>query len=129
MRDFRKMQVWQKAHQLTLLVYRITRTYPPEELFGLTSQTRRAAASIPANIAEGCGRESAADFRRFLAMAMGSASELEYHLLLARDLGLLHDSDDRGANRDVVEVKRMLASLILKLRADTHEGAVVGRAV
>jgi len=118
MRDFRKMQVWQKAHNLTLLVYRITKKHPPEEIYGLTSQTRRAAASIPANIAEGCGRERVADFRRFLGMTMGSASELEYHFLLAHDLGFLHDSDYRGAQRDVIEVKRMLASLIVKLKAD-----------
>ena len=86
MQDFRDLKVWQKSHQLTLEVYRSTATFPREELYGLTSQIRRASSSIPANIAEGCGRNSPNELRRFLEIAMGAASELEYHLLLARDL-------------------------------------------
>jgi four helix bundle protein len=89
MKDFRELKVWEKAHALVLNLYRETTSFPPSELYGLTVQIRRAAASIPANIAEGCGRGSSADFARFLQIAMGSACELEYHLLLARDLGFL----------------------------------------
>lgn len=92
--------------------------FPKEELYGLTSQIRRACASIPANVAEGCGRGSDAEFARFLQIAMGSASELEYHLLLARDLNLLNSSDYNQLAREVTEVKRMLTSLIQKLTAD-----------
>lgn len=119
MKDFRELKVWEKAHQLTLAVYRATIFFPQEELYGLTSQIRRACASIPANVAEGCGRGSDAEFARFLQIAMGSASELEYHLLLARDLNLLNSSDYNQLAREVTEVKRMLTSLIQKLTADS----------
>lgn len=87
MGDYRKVAVWVRAHRLTLDVYRATRQLPKEELYGLTSQLRRAASSVPANIAEGCGRNSDAELGRFLVIALGSATELDYHLLLARDLG------------------------------------------
>ncbi len=93
MKNFRDLRVWEKAHRLALSVYRATRTYPSEELYGLTSQSRRAAASIPANIAEGCGRGGNPELRQFLQIAIGSASELGYHLLLAHDLKLLNDED------------------------------------
>lgn len=83
MQDFRNLKVWGKAHTVTLHVYRRTSTFPKHEMFGLTSQMRRAAASIGANIAEGCGREGNAELCRFMQIGMGSASELEYHLLLA----------------------------------------------
>ena len=86
MQDFRKLQVWEKSHNLTLRIYKLTSKFPREEIYGLTSQMRRADASIPTNIAEGCGRESAADFARFLQIASGSASETEYLILLAHDL-------------------------------------------
>src|SRR5260221_8644903 len=89
MKNFRDLKVWQKSYRLTLAVYRATRTFPKEEQFALTSQLRRAASSIPANIAEGCCRNGDAEFARFLHIAMGSASELECHLLLARDLDFL----------------------------------------
>jgi four helix bundle protein len=89
MEDFKNLKVWAKAHEMTLVVYRKTQTLPREEVYGLTSQLRRAAASVGANIAEGCGRRSDGEMRRFLQIARGSASELEYHLLLARDLHLL----------------------------------------
>jgi four helix bundle protein len=117
-RDFRDLAVWGKAHQLTLAVYRETSTFPVAEIYGLTSQARRAAASVPANIAEGCGRNGGADFARFLQIALGSASELEYHLLLARDLGYLNVARHETMQVDTVEVKKMLTSLIQKLRAD-----------
>lgn len=93
MKDFRDLVVWQKAHDVALRVYQFTRPFPTEERYGLTAQLRRSASSIGANIAEGCGRGSDADFRRFLHIAMGSASELEYHLLLSRDLHYLGEND------------------------------------
>lgn len=118
MKDFRELKVWGKAHQLTLAIYHTTTTFPQEERYGLTSQMRRSAASIPTNIAEGCGRGSDDDFRRFLQMAMGSASELEYQLILAHDLGYLAAADYERLSMAIVEVKRMLASLITKIKSD-----------
>lgn len=118
MRDFRELTVWQKAHALTLGVYKATGSFPKEEMFGLTSQMRRAAVSVEANIAEGCCRGSAADFARFLEIAMGSASEVECHLLLARDLQFLAGDEYEPLAAGGTEVKRMLTSFIQKLRAD-----------
>src|SRR5689334_8049176 len=115
MRDFRELKVWEKAHVLTLAAYRLTKTFPKEELFGLTSQARRACASIGANIAEGCCRSSNAELRRFLYIAMGSASEADYHLLLARDLNLLAPTDYGPLSEKLSELKRMLASFIRRL--------------
>lgn len=119
MRNFRELKVWEKGHTLTLAVYKATSKFPADERFGLTSQLRRASASIPANIAEGCGRGSANDFARFLQMAMGSASELEYHLVLSHDLKLLDSMVYETLNSSVTEVKRMLTSFIQKLKADS----------
>jgi len=118
LRDFRELKVWDKAHHLTLAAYRLTKTFPRDELFGLTSQIRRASASIAANIAESCGRKGAAEMARFLYIALGSASELEYHLILARDLNYLKLSDYDGLAENATQVKRMLWSLIQKLDAD-----------
>lgn len=118
MRDFREIKVWHKAHELTLAVYKETGGMPPEERYGLTSQLRRAAVSVAANIAEGCGRAGALDFARSLQIAMGSASELEYLVLLARDLGYLNNEAYDGLASGVEEVKKMLAGFIEKLRAD-----------
>ena len=118
MKNFRELKVWQKAHSLTLDVYKATGQYPKNEQFGLTSQTRRAAASIPANIAEGCGRSGDAELGRFLNIAMGSASELEYHLLLGHDLEILAEQDYQKLNNDVIEIKRMLTGFIKKLRTN-----------
>jgi four helix bundle protein len=92
MRDFHNLKVWMQAHQLMLELYKETACFPQTEIYGLTSQLRRAGVSIAANIAEGCGRSSNLDFARFLEIAMGSASEVEYHLILARDLTFLDDS-------------------------------------
>ena len=118
MKDFRTLNVWHKAHELTLTVYKATKQFPKEELYGLTSQIRRASSSIPANIAEGCGKNSNADFSRFLQIAFGSASEVEYHLLLARDLEMLDAEEYGQLESKVLEVKRMLASLIGKVRSE-----------
>ena len=118
MKDFRQLKVWEKAHQLALAIYKATKEFPKEELYGLTSQIRRASMSIPTNIAEGCGRNTDAEFARFLQIAMGSASETEYQLLLSHDLGFLNKEQYDLLNTDVTEVKRMLASLLKTLRAD-----------
>jgi len=118
MKGFRDLKVWEKSHELTLEVYKLSKELPASEIYGLTNQVRRASSSIAANIAEGCGRNSDADFARFLHIAMGSASELEYHLLLAKDLGMLSQSSYANVEEKVTEVKRMLSSLILKLEAD-----------
>lgn len=118
MKDFRNLLVWQKAHQLTLASYGTTAQFPKQEIYGLTSQIRRCAASIAANIAEGCGKRGNAEFHRFLNIACGSASELEYHFLLARDLGFLSVPDYKQLNYGVVEVKRMLSALARKVEAD-----------
>ncbi|GAC1491536.1 MAG: four helix bundle protein [Chamaesiphon sp.] len=118
MKDFRELKVWQKSHELTLGVYQVTVLFPQEERYGLTSQIRRAVASIPANIAEGCGRGTDADFARFLQIAMGSSSELEYHFLLAHDLDFLDKSNYERLNSQLVEIKRMLNSFIQKLKAN-----------
>lgn len=116
MQDFKKLMVWDKGHRLTLAVYKATARFPKDELYGLTSQMRRASASIPANVAEGCGRTGKAELGRFLQVSMGSASELEYHILLARDLGMLADSEYKILESQVVEVKRMLGAFIGKLK-------------
>ena len=121
MKDFRKLKVWEKSHHLTLEVYEATAAFPRAELYGLTSQIRRACVSIPANIAEGCGRSGDAELARFLQIAMGSASELEYHSLLVRDLSLLNSSDCEEPARKVTEVKRMLTSFIRTLRASVAQ--------
>jgi four helix bundle protein len=118
MKDFRQLKVWEKSHQLALAIYKATKSFPKEELYSLTSQIRRASMSIPTNIAEGCGRNTVADFARLLQIAMGSASETEYQLLLSHDLGFLSKEDYEKLNNDVTEVKRMLTSFIQTLRAD-----------
>ena len=118
MQDFKALKVWQRAHHLTLAAYEATAAFPRDELYGLTSQIRRCSGSIPANIAEGCGRGSSTELGYFLQIAMGSASELEYHLLLARDLGLLKEPDYEALAGRTTEAKRMLATFIQKLKAN-----------
>ncbi len=115
MRNFRDIKAWGKAHRLTLAVYEATKTFPADERFGLTSQARRAAASIPTNIAEGCGRAGEAELARYFHIAAGSASELEYLLLLARDLGYLTDDQQISLTAGVSEVKRMIYAFTLVL--------------
>jgi four helix bundle protein len=118
MKSFRDLMVWEKAHALALASYRGTAEFPKQEIYGLTSQIRRCSASIAANIAEGCGKRSNAEFQRFLHIAAGSASELEYHFLLAKDLGFLSLEEHKTLDDSTVEVKRMLAGLIRKVEAD-----------
>ncbi len=118
MKNFRDLQVWHKAHSLTLASYRVTSTFPKQEMYGLTSQMRRCAASVAANIAEGCGKRGNGEFYRFLNIALGSASELEYHFLLARDLNFFSEESYKYLNNSVVEIKRMLASLVCKVETD-----------
>lgn len=117
MKNFRTLKVWEKAHQLTLMIYEVTEKYPREELYGLNSQIRRAAVSIPTNIAEGCVRSSDADFARFLYIALGSTSELEYLILLSKDLAIIKNVTQVELNIQINEVKKMLISMIQKLKA------------
>lgn len=118
MKDFRDLAVWQKAHSMTLDVYSATRTFPKEELFSLTNQIRRAASSIPANIVEGYGRRSDVEMKRFFQIARGSATELEYHLLLSRDLGYLAATKYDFLLQEIAEVEKMLTAFTAKLKAD-----------
>jgi four helix bundle protein len=117
MEDFKDLKVWHKAHQLTLTLYTMTEVFPRDEIYGLTGQMRRAAISIGANIAEGCGRRSDGEMNRFLQIARGSASELEYHLLLARDLCFLGEANYKDLNGRTQEIQRMLASLSASVRS------------
>ena len=121
MKDFRNLTVWEKGHQLTLEAYKVTAKFPRQEQYGLTSQIRRCCASIPANIAEGCGRRGNAEFHRFLQIASGSASELDYHFLLSHDLGFLSDSDYRKLSQSLLELRRMLTSLIHKVDSERSQ--------
>ena len=108
--------MWGRSHDLTLMIYELTSGFPRDEIYGLTSQIRRACASIPTNIAEGCGRDSSAEFARFLQIAMGSASETEYLILLAHDLKYLNDDQYVELIDIIVSVKKMLASLLRNMR-------------
>ena len=119
MKDFRTLQVWQRSHQLTLDIYKVTQVFPREEAYGLTSQMRRSSASIPTNIAEGCGRNGDAELCRFLHIAAGSASELEYQLILAHDLNYLDSAKFEQLNQDVNLIKRMLNVFSQKLKANS----------
>ncbi len=116
MKKFRDLQIWQRSHKLTLEIYRITKEFPKSELYGLVSQMRRSSSSIPANIAEGCGRNTEKDFARFLDNAMGSASELKYQLILAYDLQYITLDNYEKTNAELTEIKRMLNAFIQKLR-------------
>lgn len=118
MQDYKKLSTWEKAHLLAIAIYQVTSDFPKDELFGLTSQIRRACVSIPANIAEGCGRGSSVELGRFLQIAQGSASELEYHILLAHDLKLLNDQEYDRLGGQVNEVRKMLTMLIRKLKTN-----------
>jgi len=120
MRNYRDLQVWSKAHDLTLELYRVSRDFPREEMFGVTSQLRRAAASIGANLAEGCGRRASGELARFVRIAMGSASELDYHLLLCHDLGLMKDDDFEPSATRLTEVRKMLTSFLSRVEAQVE---------
>jgi four helix bundle protein len=115
MGDYETLKVWEKAHRITLEVYRVTRPFPPSEMYGLTSQLRRSAASIPSNLAEGSGRNSQRELARFCRIALGSANELHYQLRLAKDLGLLPADDHRSLSAEVTDLRRMIAKFITTL--------------
>lgn len=119
MKDFRNLMVWERAHKLVLDIYEITRKFPKGERYSLTDQIRRSSASIPTNIAEGCGRSGDAELKRFLFIAMGSANELEYQLLLSHDLGYLERSKYDQLISELVELRKMLNSLIHKIKSDS----------
>ena len=118
MKDFRKLEIWQKSYQLTLEIYKLTKTFPKDEMFGLTSQIRRAAVSIPSNIAEGCGRDGDAELARFLSIAMGSASELECQLQMSHDMDMLAHDQYHTINTKLLELKRQLNTFLQKLKAN-----------
>jgi four helix bundle protein len=119
MQDFRNLEVWNKAHDLTLDIYRMTESFPRTEVFGLSIQLRRGGASIATNLAEGCGRAQG-EFGRFLQIAFGSACEVEYQLLLSRDLQLITAEAYDGLNAKLLEVKRMLHGLLRRVQRDVR---------
>jgi len=116
LKDFKELKVWRKAYDLALAIYEASRSFPREEMYGLTSQLRRAAVSVGANIAEGCGRRSDGELVRFLQIARGSASEIEHHLLLARDLKFLEATTHQEIEKRLQEVQRMLTSLVSSIQ-------------
>jgi four helix bundle protein len=120
-RNYRELRVWQEAHAMTLQIYRVTTSFPADELYGLRSQLRRAASSIGANLAEGCDRLSSADFGRFVRMAMGSASDLDYHLLLATDLGYVERKSASRIEQQLMSVRKMLTVLDQKLHGTAEQ--------
>ena len=115
MKDFRTLNVWQKSHELAVMIYQGTKKFPKEEVYGITSQIRRAIVSIPTNLAEGCGRGSDRDFAKFAQIAFGSANESEYLILLSNELGFIDKTDSDELTEKVTEIKRMLTSLIKNL--------------
>lgn len=116
MQDYRNLKIWQQGHQFVLVLYDITSHFPPEEKYGLVSQMRRAAVSIPANIAEGSAKNSDAEFGRFTTIAAGSAAELDYYLLLSRDLKFITDEQYATLSSRLDEIRRMLNSFIQRLK-------------
>ncbi|HLJ29547.1 MAG TPA: four helix bundle protein [Candidatus Angelobacter sp.] len=118
MKDFRQLKVWENAHEMALAAYKLTTGFPKHELFGLSSQIRRCASSIPANIAEGCGRLGNSELHRFLQVSCGSSKELEYHLLLAKDLGYISQADYQSAREQLFELKKMLVALTRKVGSE-----------
>jgi four helix bundle protein len=120
MQDYRKLVVWQQVHPFVLDVYAATASFPDEERHGLTNQIRRSAVSIPSNIAEGCGRETNSELARFLYIAMGSASELDYQLLLAHDLKYLAPDRYQQLHEHLDHIRRMLNAFIQKLKTNNQ---------
>ncbi len=115
MRDFQQFEFWQKGHQLTLRIYQSTKSFPKDEIYGLTSQMRRSASSIPTNIAEGCGRESNLEFKRYLIIAAGSCSELQYQLILSKDLKYISDDLFKELTDELIRIRKMIYSYSEKL--------------
>jgi four helix bundle protein len=116
MKNYEELEVWQKAHALTVHLYEATATFPRSEMFGLTSQIRRSAGSIGANLAEGCGRWSENELARYVQIAMGSASELQNHIGLAKDLGFLTEAAYSPLLKAVIGIRQMLTALLQTLR-------------
>jgi four helix bundle protein len=116
MRDFKKYDIWQLSHDLTLEVYKITSSFPKEEIYGLTSQIRRASSSIPTNISEGCGRNSDKEFNQFLNIALGSALETEYLFILSKDLKYIDLVDFEKYNSKINLIKSKIYKLKLILK-------------
>jgi len=116
MQDFRKLKVWGKAHELTLDIYKLSNNFPKEEMYALTTQIRRASASIGLNIAEGCGRATIPDFKHFLVMAMGSINEVEYCLILAFDLQYIEFEIFKDTQQKTEELRKMLTTFMSKLK-------------
>lgn len=118
MRDYTKYEVWKLSHMLALDIYKVTRTFPKEEIYGIVSQIKRAVVSVNLNIVEGCGRGSDEDFKRMLTIANGSAFEVEYALLLSKDLGFVSIDDYEIISPKVKELKMKISKLILKIQED-----------
>lgn len=118
MKDFKELEIWKRSHKMTINIYRATQKFPKEELYGLTSQIRRAASSIPTNIAEGCGRRTNAELANFLNIASGSASEVEYELLLAKDMDYINDVQYQLFAKEICEIRSMLAAYMRTLMSN-----------
>jgi four helix bundle protein len=112
MRNYEDLEVWQKSHALTVRLYRVTEAFPRSELFGLTSQIRRASGSIGANLAEGCGRWGDGELARFVQIAMGSASELQSHLRLAKDIGFVSANEHANLAQSLLSIRQMLTAFL-----------------
>jgi four helix bundle protein len=119
MRDFQQLEIWQKSHQLTLRIYSITQTFPKDEVYGLVSQMRRSSSSTPTNIAEGCGRNSPVELNRFLVIAAGSLSELQYQCILSKDLKFLSESIFKELSDEIIQIRKMIYSYSAKLTTDS----------
>ena len=117
MLNFKELSIWQRSHQLTIEIYKATQQFPKEEIFGLTSQIRRAVSSIPTNIAEGCGRRTNAELINFLNIASGSASEVEYEILLAREVGYISAEQCDAWTKELGEIRSMIAAYMKRLKS------------
>jgi len=118
MQDFKNLKVWEKAHSFVFKIYKITNEFPKEDQYNLVSQIRRAAVSIPTNIAEGCGKNSSIELARYCQISMGSTTELEYLLLLSNELNYISDDKYKNLYNELVEIKKMLSSLLQKIRKE-----------
>lgn len=118
MRDYQQLEIWQRSHKLTLRVYSLTQTFPKEEIYGLVSQMRRSASSVPTNIAEGCGRNSSKELNKFLVIAAGSSSELQYQFFLSKDLKYISESVFKELFDEIIQIKKMIYSYCERLKAD-----------
>jgi four helix bundle protein len=115
MRDFQQLSIWQRSHLIVLRIYTATQSFPKEELFGLTSQMRRSVSSIPTNIAEGCGQDTLPELKRFLTIATGSASELQYQIILCHDLKYINKELFQELSEEIIQIKKMIYAYSEKL--------------